>query len=68
MPRPVTIDLYPAEVDPDGTLTYRPPSQALAVHAITGVRWLLVEYPRETLCLVALALVAGVCVWLVPKE
>jgi len=67
MARPVVVDLYPAEIEPDGTRVYRPPLQALAVQIASGTIYLLSEYPQETRCILALTLVAGTCLWLCKK-
>jgi hypothetical protein len=63
MAQPVVIDLYPSEIEPDGTCVYRPPLQALVGQITSGAVRLLTEYPRETLQVLVLALVAGACVW-----
>jgi hypothetical protein len=62
---PGTIDLAWAGTDADGTQVYAPPRQAAAMHLGRGIGWLLTEHPRETLSGVALASVAGTCVYLV---
>jgi len=67
MARPLVVDLYPAEIEPDGTRVYRPPLQALAAQIASGAIYLLSEYPQQTLHIVALMLVAGACVWLCKK-
>jgi hypothetical protein len=58
-----TIDLAWAGTDADGTQVYAPPCQAAAMHLGRGIGWLLTEHPRETLSGVALASVAGACVY-----
>jgi hypothetical protein len=63
MIQPVVIDLYPCETEPDGTRVYRPPLQALAAQLAGGAIYLLSEYPQETFHVLALALIAGACVW-----
>jgi hypothetical protein len=61
---PGTIDLAWAGTDADGTQVYAPPCQAVAMQLGRGIGWLLTEHPRETLSGVALASVAGACVYL----
>jgi hypothetical protein len=61
--RPAVIDLYPCETEPDGTRIYRPPMQALAAQVAGGAIWLVTEYPQETLHVLMLASIIGVCVW-----
>jgi hypothetical protein len=67
MPQPSVIDLYPSEIEPDGTCVYRPPLQALAAQVAGGVIWLLTEYPQEALDILTLALIASTFVWLCKK-
>ena len=64
MAQPVVIDMLPAELGPDGSRVYRPALEALVVQAATGALYLLAKYPRETLHVVAAALIVGTCVWL----
>jgi hypothetical protein len=63
MAQPAVIDLYPAEMDADGTRVYRPPLQALAGQIADGAIGLLTEYPQETLRVLVLALIVGAWVW-----
>jgi hypothetical protein len=68
---PATIDLAYAGTE-NGVPVYAPPVGALTGHVLNGIAWLLVEHPHETLNVtlnaLALASVAGACMWLVNDD